>query len=454
MSGEPRGGLVQAGPLLRAVTKDHQRIAILRKPHQPRAVMHLEQPIIQHGQPNGFPLQQYLLHHRATPCQIKRSARLKVQIHTLFEYLLETTEAAPEAIVGFSLSASPRLGDYLEDLNPHQSLDWNGRDFRGLPELRDHVLAQAGLTGICTPADVLITAGAAEANYLSIMQCLQPGERIVMETPGWPQAEVLAKAKGAEIIKVARSEADGWRLPLDRLSAAVTPGTRMIFLTNPNNPTGDLMTAAEVAEVVAIADRAGAWLLVDEVYAGLEWDHPRAPSVAGLYARGITTGSVSKALGLQGLRTGWMICPDAGHMRDALILRENSSEIMNIMGEVIAEVALRPARYATALARAQQEGAANLAQMNAWLAAQDQLTWVPPKAGLIGLARLPDGVDSDAFARFLLAPPYRTFLLPGSAYDLPGHIRLGVGGGAAVRLQDGLDRLSQALHDWQPKRSS
>ena len=380
---------------------------------------------------------------------MKRSSRLKVKIHTLFEYLLETTDAAPQAIVGLSLSASPKLGDYLADLNPDQSLDWNSRDFRGLPELRDHVLAQAGLSGICSPADVLITAGAAEANYLSIMQRLQPGERIVMETPGWPQAEVLAKAKGAEIVKVARCEADSWRLPLDQLAAAVTPGTRMIFLTNPNNPTGDLMTAADLAEVVAIADRVGAWLLVDEVYAGLEWTGPRAPSVAGLYVRGITTGSVSKALGLQGLRTGWMICPDPEHMRDSLILRENSSEIMNIMGEVIAEIALRPARYATALNRARMEGAANLAQMNAWLAGQDLLSWVPPKAGLIGLARLPRGLDSDSFARRLLAPPYRTFLLPGSAYDLPNYIRLGVGGGATVRLQDGLDQLAQALRDWQ-----
>ncbi|MGV8989182.1 MAG: pyridoxal phosphate-dependent aminotransferase [Cypionkella sp.] len=374
---------------------------------------------------------------------------MKVKIHSLFRYLLETTEATPEAIVGFSLSASPKLGDYLADLDPNQPLDWNGRDFRGLPELRDHVLAQAGLTGICSPADVLITAGAAEANYLSIMQLLQPGERIVIEAPGWPQAEVLAKAKGAEIVKVARDEAQGWRLPLDRLAAAVTLGTRMIFLTNPNNPTGDLMSAAEVAEVVAIAARVGAWLLIDEVYAGLEWDGPRAPSVAGLYERGITTGSVSKALGLQGLRTGWMICPDAGHMRDALILRENSSEIMNIMGEVIAEVALRPERYAAALERARHEGAANMAQMNQWVTAQDRLSWVPPTAGLIGLARLPEGFDSDAFARFLLAPPYHTFVLPGSAYDLPRHIRLGVGGGAAVRLQEGLRRLERALQDWE-----
>lgn len=379
---------------------------------------------------------------------MKRSSLLKVKIHALFEYLMETTEAAPEAIVGFSLSASPRLGDFLADMDPDQSLDWNGRDFRGLPELRDHVLAQAGLIGICAPADVLITAGAAEANYLAILQLLQPGERIVIEAPGWPQAEVLAKAKGAEIIKVARDEAQGWRLPLDRLAEAVTLDTRMIFLTNPNNPTGDLFSAAEVAEVVAIADRVGAWLLIDEVYAGLEWDGSRAPSVAGLYERGITTGSVSKALGLQGLRTGWLICRDPGLMRDALILRENSSEIMNIMGEVIAEVALRPSRYATTLDRARQEGAANLAQMNQWVAAQNLLTWVPPKAGLIGLGRLAKGIDSEAFARFLLAPPYRTFLMPGSAYDLPGHIRLGVGGGATVRLDAGLDRLARALQDW------
>jgi hypothetical protein len=373
---------------------------------------------------------------------------MKVKIHTLFQYLLETTDAAPEAIVGFSLSGSPKLGDYLDDLDPNQSLDWNNRDFRGLPELRDHVLEQAGLTGICARGNVLITAGAAEANYLAIMQLLQPGDEIVIETPGWPQAEVLAKAIGAKITRVTRHEADGWHLPIDQIADVVTDQTKLIFLTNPNNPTGDLLNADEISQLVKIADRVGAWLLIDEVYAGLEWDGPRAPSVAGIYHKGITTGSVSKALGLQGLRTGWMICPDAEMIMDAVILRENSSEIMNIMGEVIAEIALRPARYATSMDKARKEGRENLAEMNAWVDAQDGLSWVSPRAGLIGLARLPEGIDSDAFARRLLADPYRTFLLPGSAYDQPNHIRLGVGGGAAVNLQDGLARLSQALCDW------
>lgn len=373
---------------------------------------------------------------------------MKVKIHTLFQYLLETTQSAPEAIVGFSLSQSPRLGDFLDDLDPDLALDWNNRDFSGLPELKEHVLRQAGLDGVCSPADVLITAGASEANYLAIMQLLQPDDEIVIETPGWPQAEVLAKAIGAKIIKVTRQEAENWRLPLDQLADVITPRTRMIFLTNPNNPTGDMLDADELMQIVDMADRVGAWLLVDEVYAGLEWDGPRAPSIAGMYARGITTGSVSKALGLQGLRTGWVICPDAGMIRDAVILRENSSEIMNIMGEVIAEIALRSERYNSAMSQARKDGGANLASMNGWIEKQDGLSWVSPRAGLIGLGRLPDGIDSDSFARFLLDDPYRTFLLPGSSYDQHGHIRLGVGGGATVNLEEGLTRLSQGLRDY------
>lgn len=373
---------------------------------------------------------------------------MKVKIHRLFQYLLESTEKDPEAIVGFSLSASPVLGDFLADLDPAQSLDWNGRDFRGLPEMRAHVLAQAGLAQSCALEDVLITAGAAEANYLALMQLLQPGDEIVVERPGWPQAEVIAAAKEVVIKRIDRHEAQAWALQPDDLHKVVTARTRMIFLSNPNNPTGHLMDEPTLREVVGIADRVGAWLLVDEVYAGLEWERPRAPSVAGLYPRGITTGSVSKALGLQGLRTGWLISQDQALIADAVILRENASEIMNIMGEVIAEVALRPDRYKAALDAARDAGAQNLQWLNNWIEQQGRITWVPPQAGLIGLGRLPKGIDSDAFATRLLEPPYRTFVLPGSAYGMPGHIRLGVGGGADVNLAEGMQRLGQALQGW------
>jgi len=372
---------------------------------------------------------------------------MKVKIHSLFQYLLETTQAEPEAILGFSLATSPRLVDFLADLDPKLSLDWNGVSFRGLPALRACVIAQAGLEQVCTPEHVLITAGAAEANFLAIMQLVQPGDEIVIESPGWPQAAVLAQAIGADVRVVTRQERDGWALPIDMLRDAVGPRTKLIFLTNPNNPTGALMSEADLREVAQIADRVGAWLVVDEVYAGLEWDSTRAPSIAGIYARGITTGSVSKALGLQGLRTGWMICQDEGLLMAATILRENSSEIMNVLGEHIAEIALRPERLEPALAAARAEGAANLDLLDQFIASQPGLSWVRPRAGLIGLALLTGGADGEAFARTLLAEPYRTFLLPGSAYGQPNHIRLGVGGGAAVNLPLGLSRLAKLLAD-------
>ncbi|MFK7755234.1 MAG: pyridoxal phosphate-dependent aminotransferase [Sedimentitalea sp.] len=373
---------------------------------------------------------------------------MKVESHTLFEYLLETTEANPQAVVGLSLARSPRLGEFLAELDPAMSLDWNGASFQGLAALRDHVLARAGLEDICARDDVLITAGTAEANYLALRQLLRAGDEIVVERPGWPQGEVMAKAIGAKIVPVERVEAEGWELPLDRLAQAVSPRTKMIFLTNPNNPTGRMMSADTLAQVVEIAARVGAWLLVDEVYAGLEWQGPRAPSVAGIYPRGITTGSVSKALGLQGLRTGWMICRDPELIMDAVVLRENSSEIMNIMGETIAEIALRPARYGAALAVARAEGQANLALLDQFISDTPGLSWHAPEAGLIALARLPEGIDCDDFARRLLAPPYCTFLLPGSAYDQPGHIRVGVGGGPDVDLPKGLARIADLLAAW------
>lgn len=373
---------------------------------------------------------------------------MKVKIHTLFQYLLDTTEADPQAFVGFSLSQPPRLGDFLADLDPDLSLDWNNRSFRGLPELRDRVIAQAGLTGLCSSDDVLITAGAAEANYLAFRQLVQPGDEVIVERPGWPQAEVLAEAVGATVRIIDRDESAGWALPIDEVEAAITPKTRLIFLSNPNNPTGALMGEGDLTRLARAADRVGAWLLVDEVYAGLEWQGARAPSIAGIYPRGITTGSVSKALGLQGLRTGWMICRDAGLIRDAFILRENASEIMNILGEVIAEIALRPERLAPAMEAARAAGRATLAKLDAYVTAQPKLSWTPPQAGLIGLARLADGIDSDTFARRLLADPYRTFLLPGSAYYRPHHIRLGVGWGQAANLDVGLDRMADLLAAW------
>ena len=374
---------------------------------------------------------------------------MKVEIHKMFEYLLKTTESSPEAVIGFSLARPPKLREFLDDLDPDMSLDWNNRSFAGLPELREHVLRQAGLESGLGPDRVLITAGAAEANYLAIRQLVEAGDEIVTETPGWPQVSVLADAIGAPLKTVARREDRDWEFPMDELADAMSARTRLVFLSNPNNPTGRLLRDEELRQVVALARPHGTYVLVDEVYAGLEWTGPRSVSIAALYERGITTGSISKALGLQGMRIGWLISPDERVLRDALILRENASEIMNVLGEAVAEIALRPGRYEAALAVAREEGLGNLNTLDKFIASERRLSWVRPEAGLIGMARLPGGIPGDEVAARLLALPYRTFLVPGSAYGLPQHIRVGVGGGPDVNLDEGLRRLSACLAEMQ-----
>jgi aspartate/methionine/tyrosine aminotransferase len=127
-----------------------------------------------------------------------------------------------------------------------------------------------------------------------------------------------------------------------------------------------------------------------------------------------------------------------------MILRENSSEIMNVLGERIAEVALRPDRLVAALGHAREEGQATLDGLDRFVSAEPRLSWHRPEAGLIGLARV-DGIPGEDLARALLQPPWRTFLLPGSAYGLPSHIRLGAGGGPEARLEEGLRRLQLFL---------
>ena len=374
---------------------------------------------------------------------------MKVKIHTLFEYLLETTDSKPEAIIGYSQSQSPKLGSFMNDLDPELSLDWNNVDFRGLPSLRTHIRREANLQELCEKEDVLVTAGAAEANYLAMMQLLEPEDEIIIETPGWPQAGVISKAIGCTQRYLERKEKDNWSFPMNKLEEVINKRTKIIFLTNPNNPTGQRFSSEEMQTLIDYARSVDAWLIVDEVYAGLEWEGgPRSPSIAGMYEKGITTGSVSKSLGLQGLRCGWLICTNKDLIRDAIILRENSSEIMNIMGEVIAEIAMRPERYKIALANAHADGLANLEKLDAFVSSNPRLSWVKPQAGLIGLAKLSDGISSVDFTRKLLADPYRTFLMPGIAYDQPNHIRIGVGGGSEARLEVGLSRLSDLLLKW------
>jgi aspartate/methionine/tyrosine aminotransferase len=368
-----------------------------------------------------------------------------VRPHELFKRFMRGMEANPSASVVHSLTESPKLGDFLGALDPDLSLDWSSQDFFGMPSLREKVIARTDTNSECNMDDVLITAGTAEANFLVISQLVQPGDEMIVDVPGWPQPLVLGEAIGAEVRHLHRLEDQAWRFDIDELAELISEKTKLIFLCNPNNPTGQTLTEQELLAVVALADEVGAYILCDEVYAGLEWNNQTITRVANLYEKGISTGSVSKVLGLQGLRTGWVICRDKKLLFDAMVLREDTSEIMNIMGEAIADIALSDDYYFSAIKRALDAGRQNLQLVDKFIQTRPELDWHTPPAGLIGFCHLNLDIDSLEFADLLIQEPWHTFVMPGSAYGYPQHLRLGFGGSAGSGVVDGLGRMQQFL---------
>ena len=370
---------------------------------------------------------------------------MRVKIHKLFESFMASLEAKPEASLVHSLAQPPRLGDFLDELDPELLLDWSGQSFQGMPALREKVVQRWGYAPVCSADDVLITAGTAEANFLAISNLVAAGDEMIVDVPGWPQPLVLGEAIGATVRKLHRREEDQWRFDFDELAELISSKTRLIFICNPNNPTGHTIYEEDLERVAEMADRVGAYVLTDEVYRSMEWNNKPTPRMATLYERGISTGSVSKVLGLQGLRTGWLVCRDPQLIFDSMVLREDTSEIMNIMGEAIAGIALDESRFKQTVAKSRLAATQNLNLLDQFIEEQPGLSWHRPQSGLIGFCRLDLPIDADELCARLLAPPYKTFVMSGAAYGFPSHIRVGAGGGESADLPRGLERLGALL---------
>lgn len=177
----------------------------------------------------------------------------------------------------------------------------------GIPELRQNI---ARMYEGAEPDQVLVTVGAIEANFNSVRTILKRGDELLVMLPNYMQVWGVAKNHGYAIKTFSLKEENNWAPDLDELEDKVSDQTRLIAICNPNNPTGYILSESEMDAIVRIAERAGAWILADEVYAGAEqFTDTQTPSFYGRYDKVIAVGSMSKAYGLPGLRTGWLVAP-------------------------------------------------------------------------------------------------------------------------------------------------
>jgi aspartate/methionine/tyrosine aminotransferase len=158
-----------------------------------------------------------------------------------------------------------------------------------------------------TPDDILVTTGAIEANFLLFNTLLEAGDHVVAVAPAYQQLQSVPRALGAEVDLWSVVQEDGFAYDLSVLESLVRDNTKLIVINSPHNPTGAMMDADQLAEVVRIAERVGAWVLSDEAYRWLE--HPGGETLPAplhdSYDRAISVGTLSKPFGIPGIRIGW-----------------------------------------------------------------------------------------------------------------------------------------------------
>ncbi|MFD0569553.1 aminotransferase class I/II-fold pyridoxal phosphate-dependent enzyme [Kitasatospora gansuensis] len=276
---------------------------------------------------------------------------------------------------------------------------------------------------------------------------LGPGDHAVVVTPNYQAAETVPLAL-CEVTGVALDPDLDWALDLDRVRDALRPNTRVLSVNFPNNPTGKVIDAADFAALVRLCDERGIHLFSDEVYRGLERDPARTlPQAADLSPHALSLNVTSKALGLPGLRIGWIACRDR-ELRSRLERAKHYTTICNSApSEVLARIALK-ARD-TILDRNRALLAANLPAFEAFFADADfaeLFDWQAPDGGCVAYPRYlgAEGVETfctrlveEAGVLLLPASIYRSELTPSPT----DRFRIGLGRRAP---EDGL----AALADW------
>jgi aspartate/methionine/tyrosine aminotransferase len=339
--------------------------------------------------------------------------------------------------------ADRRLRDLGLDLDLDDLVLCYG-DHLGDPVLRQAI---AGLGQGIDPDDVLVTPGAAAALFCTATAMLNPSDHLVVVRTNYATNLETPRAIGAEVDIVDLSYDDEWALDLDLLESRVRPGhTRMISVTCPHNPTGTMMSEADLHRLVGIAEASGAVLLVDETYRDLTHGQ-QLPMAATLSSRAISVASMSKAYGLPGIRIGWAVSTDPDLQELLLAAKEQivicgSTIDEHIAGRVLSDrERILPPILADVRHRA--------AVVRSWMQAQDVFEWVPPAGGVVGLVRFREDlvVDEQAFYGHLLTD-HGTYVGPGHWFEVDDrHFRLGFGWPTLEDLHAGLAGLTAAAAD-------
>lgn len=315
-------------------------------------------------------------------------------------------------------------------------LEITGPSMYGYAPLQEALAAKCGVTA----ESVVAATGTSMANHLVMAALLEPGDEVLIEQPAYDPLLSVAHYLGAEVRRFERTFDNGFRIDPAEVARLVSPNTRLVIITNLHNPTGAFTDEATLEALRDIARGVGARVLVDEVY--LDAMFERAPRTAfKLGGEFVVTNSLTKVYGLSGLRCGWVLAEPA-LARKLWRLNDLFGVVPAHAAELLSCAALRHLDRIGARSRRLLE--TNGRVLNSFFATRDDLDYVEHEFGTVTFPRLKHGGVDKLSA--LLAEKYETSVVPGEFFELPRHVRIGIGGDTAT-LTEGLDRLGRALDE-------
>ncbi|MCF2904675.1 aminotransferase [Octadecabacter sp. CECT 8868] len=289
--------------------------------------------------------------------------------------------------------------------------------------------------------NITVTHGTIAANALVHKSLVARGDRVVSIVPSYQQHYSIPASIEADVQLLRLRAQDRFLPDLDALRALVTPETKLIVLTNPNNPTGALIEGPMLEEIAQIAREVGAYVLCDEVYRGTaQTGHGMTPSIVDVYEKGIATAGMSKAYSLAGLRVGWIVAP-SDVTEQILVHRDYDTISVGMINDHFAAMALE--NKDKLLARSQKITRSNLALLDTWIADQPRVSWVKPNAGTTAMLKVDIPMTSREFCVDLLQKT-GVMMTPGDAFDMEGYVRMGYSNNTDV-LKAGLEKLGVYL---------
>jgi aspartate/methionine/tyrosine aminotransferase len=362
-------------------------------------------------------------------------------------FAMERMQSTWENLVDYDMSESGvrplTLRELVEmgfDLDAFLDQPLGYSQSNGTIDLRERIAA--GYPG-ATIDHVEVTNGTSEANYLIALSQLRPGDVVAMELPNYMQMPGVARSLGADVQGFRLIEESGWEPDWEEFERAVTPRTRLLYLSNPNNPTGTVLSERAMTRIVERCEQTGTWILADEVYLGAEINPLRTRSFWGMSPRVIVTSGLSKAYGIPGVRIGWLVGPPAlvaecWTQHDYLTIGPNK------LSDKLARVAVEPHNRERCYSRTQDILRHNLPIARDWIAGfSGRITWREPQAGAIAFVRYDADTPSLTIAERVRVNQ-STLIVPGTHVGLEGHLRIWLGGREEF-LREGLQRIGHEL---------